>query len=152
MRGWLKVHSYTCPIDNILQYRPWRLRAKGDETVHELECGRRARLGLIAKFCGIDDREQAEALRGREIWVDAAQFPELPEGEYYHRQLLGLDAFDQQGEKLGTVDQILETAAHDVLIIHGEGEYLIPYAPGETVSGVDLSRGRIDLRWDGVKG
>ena len=151
VRGWVKIYSYTRPIDNLLQYRPWQLRTDGDSSLHELESSRRTQRGLIAKLRGIDDRDQAEALRGQKIWIDAAQFPTLPKGEYYHRQLLGLAAFDQQGEALGTVDQILETGAHDVLLVRGEQEYLIPYAPGETVLKIDLSQGRIDLRWDGVR-
>ena len=150
VRGWVKVYSYTRPIDNLLKYRPWQLRADGDSNTHEPESSRRTSRGLIAKLHGIDDRDQAEALRGQEIWIDSAQFPTLPKGEYYHRELLGLTAYDQHQQALGTVDQVLETAAHDVLLIRGEQEYLIPYAPGETVLNVDLKQRRIDLRWDGV--
>ena len=151
VRGWVKVFSHTRPIDNLFRYHPWQLRANGTSHVHELESGRRTRRGLIAKLRGVDDRDQAAALRGQEIWIDLAQFPALPKGEYYHRQLLGLAAFDQDGEALGTVEQLLETGAHDVLLVRGEQEYLIPYAPGETVLGIDLSQGRINLRWDGVR-
>ncbi len=144
------MYSYTRPIDNLLKYHPWQLRSDGDSCIHELESNRRTSRGLIAKIHGIDDRDQAEALRGQEIWIDSAQFPTLPKGEYYHRELLGLAAYDQHQQALGTVDQVLETAAHDVLLIRGEQEYLIPYAPGETVLNVDLKQRRIDLRWDGV--
>ncbi len=144
------MYSYTRPIDNLLKYHPWQLRSDGDSNIHEPESSRRTSRGLIAKIHGIDDRDQAEALRGQEIWIDSAQFPTLPKGEYYHRELLGLAAYDQHQQALGTVDQVLETAAHDVLLIRGEQEYLIPYAPGETVLNVDLKQRRIDLRWDGV--
>ena len=144
------MYSYTRPIDNLLQYRPWQLRADGNDSLHELESGRRTHRGLIAKLRGVDDRDAAEALRGQGIWIDSAQFPILPEGEYYHRELLGLTAYDQRGRMLGSVEKILETAAHDVLLIQGEREYLIPYAPGETVLNVDLERDRIDVRWDGI--
>ena len=144
------MYSYTRPIDNLLQYRPWQLRANGSSHLHEPESGRRTHRGLIAKLQGVDDRDRAEALRGQEIWIDSAQFPALPKGEYYHRELLGLTAYDQHGQILGTVIQILETAAHDVLLIRGDCEYLIPYAPSETVLNVDLQQRRIDLRWDGV--
>lgn len=150
MQGWVKVYSYTRPIDNLLKYRPWQLRVGGDRSLHQLESGRRTRRSLIAKLRGIDDRDRAEGLRGQEIWVDSAQFPALPKGEYYHRELLGLTAYDQDGQALGTVAQVLETASHDVLLVRGEQEYLIPYAPGETVLDVDLEQHRIGVRWDGV--
>lgn len=145
------MYSYTRPIGNLFDYQPWQLRGDGDDVTYELESGRRSQRGLIAKLRDVDDRDQAVALRNREIWIDSAQFPALPEGEYYHRQLLGLNAFDQEGEPLGAVEEILETPAHDVLVIRGEREYLIPYVSGETVLSVDLAQGRIDLRWDGVR-
>ena len=144
------MYSYTRPIDNLLRYRPWQLRAGGDSRIHKLESSRRTHRGLIAKLHGIEDRDQAETLRGREIWVDPAQFPALPKGEYYHRELLGLTAYDQYEQVLGTVEQVLETAAHDVLLVRGEQDYLIPYAPGVTVLGVNLKQRWIGLRWDGV--
>ena len=150
VRGWIKVFSYTRPIDNLLQYHPWQLRTDGGSSIHEPESGRRTHRGLIAKLRGIDDRDQAETLRGHEIWIDSAQFPALPKGEYYCRELLGLVAYDQHKQVLGTVERVLETAAHDVLLVRGEQEYLIPYAPGKTVLNVDLEQRRIDLRWDGV--
>ena len=151
VRGWVKVYSYTRPIDNLIRYRPWQLRADKSSEIYDLESSRRTHRGLIAKLRGVDNRDQAETLRGQKIWIDATQFPTLPKGEYYHRQLLGLAAFDQQGEALGAVDEILETGAHDVLLIRGEQEYLVPYAPGETVLKIDLSQGRIDLRWNGIR-
>ena len=118
--------------------------------MYELDSGRHQARGLIAKLHGIDDRDQALALKDHEIWIDARQFPNLPTGEYYQRDLLGLTALDQQGNPLGTVAEILETGAHDVLVVRGEQEYLIPYAPGTTVLDVDLAQRRITLRWDGI--
>ena len=150
VHGWVKVFSHTQPIDNLLLYRPWQLRAKGESTSYEPEHGKQHQRGLTAKLRGIDDRDQALALKGCEIWVDAAQFPTLPKGEYYHRDLLGLAACDQQGNPLGTVEEVLETGAHDVLVVRGEQEYLIPYAPGATVLDVDLAQHQIKLRWDGI--
>ncbi len=150
-RGWIKVHSHTHPIENLLRYRPWQLRGGGAHRVHDLESGRRVHRGLIAKLRDVDDRDEAAALRGLEIWIDPARFPLLPRGEYYHRDLLGLAAHDQRGRTLGVVERVLETAVHDVLLVRGDQERLIPYAPGETVLRVDLERRRIDVRWDGVR-
>ncbi len=150
MRGWVRVFSYTRPQQNLIQYQPWRVSDGEDEQDYELEEARPHQKALIAKLRGIDDRDQALALCGRDILIDPAQFPALPPGEYYHHQLLGLQAVDQHGAVLGEVSEILESPAHDVLLVRGYAEYLIPYLPDDTVRSVSLESGRIEVRWDGV--
>lgn len=150
VRGWLRVFSHTRPRDNLIRYPAWQLRRAEQRRDVTLETARREGRGLVAKLRGIDDRDQAAALREQEIWIDAALFAPLPDGEYYQRELLGLQACDQHDRTLGQVRDILETGAHDVLVIQGEQEYLVPYAPGRTVLNIDLAQGRIKVRWDGI--
>ena len=150
VRGWVKLHSHTSPIENILNYAAWQLRRAGRAEERALEAGRRQGRTVAAKLGGVEDRDAALALRGAEIWIDTAQFAALPAGEYYHHQLLGLAVVDQHGWALGRVAEILETGANDVLVVAGEEELLIPYVAGETVLDVDLAAGRIRMRWDGV--
>ena len=152
VRGWLRIRSDTRPPDNLLRYPRWQLRGGGGRRDLPLERGRRQGRRLLAKLAGIDDRDAAAALAGREIWIEAAAFAPLPPGEYYHHQLLGLAAVDQRGAPLGRVARILETGAHDVLLIAGAEERLVPYVPGATVLAVELGAGRIRVRWDGVAG
>ncbi len=152
VRGWLRVRSDTRPPDNLLRYPRWQLRGGGRRLDLPLERGRRQGRRLLAKLAGVGDRDAAAALAGREIWIEAAAFAPLPAGEYYHHQLLGLAAVDQRGAPLGRVARILETGAHDVLLIAGGEERLVPYVPGETVLAVELGAGRIRVRWDGVAG
>lgn len=73
--------------------------------------------GAIARFAEIADRNAAEALRGTELTVPRASLPPLEDGEYYHVDLLGLPAVSDGGEKLGTVVQIDNFGAGDVLEI-----------------------------------
>ncbi len=150
VRGWLRVFSYTQPPDNLIRYPAWQLRHAEQRRSITLEAARREGRGLVAKLRGIDDRDQAAALREQEIWIDATLFAPLPAGEYYQRELLGLHACDQHDRALGEVRGILETGAHDVLVIQGEQEYLVPFAPGRTVLNIDLAQGRIKVRWDGI--
>ena len=153
VRGWLRVRSDTRPPDNLLRYPRWQLRdGGGDRRDCRLERGRRQGRLLLAKLAGVDDRDAAAALAGRAVWIETAAFAPLPAGEYYHHQLLGLAAVDQRGAPLGRVARILETGAHDVLLVAGEEERLVPYVPGETVLAVELGAGRIRVRWDGVAG
>ena len=87
--------------------------------------------------------EEAAAHRGRLVRIDRADAPPLPEGEYYHYQLLGLDVVDPDGKPLGRLAQIIETGANDVYVVIGqEGELLLPAIEG-VIREVDLGGGRM---------
>jgi len=73
--------------------------------------------GAIARFAEIADRSAAEVLRGTELTVARDQLPELPEGEYYHADLIGLPAFSTAGEALGVVVAVENFGAGDIVEI-----------------------------------
>ncbi|PKN87196.1 MAG: 16S rRNA processing protein RimM [Chloroflexi bacterium HGW-Chloroflexi-8] len=89
---------------------------------------RRHQKGLILKFDGIDTIEEVELLSKETVYVKTDSLPDLPAGEYYHHQLLGMNVFDESGNDIGILTEILETGANDVYVITGkEGkEELIP--------------------------
>jgi 16S rRNA processing protein RimM len=100
--------------------------------------------GFVLKFRGVDSIDDAEAFRGMDVRIGEEELPALPAGSYYHHQLKGLAAFDEAGEPVGTVQDILETGGEaPVLSVRGAGtETLIPLAEA-FVREVDLARGRI---------
>ena len=71
--------------------------------------------GAVARFAECTDRNTAEKLRGTALTITRADFPELAEGEYYHADLLGLPATSETGEALGTIVQVLNFGAGDIL-------------------------------------
>lgn len=101
----------------------------GDEhqVMHIRHC-RGHHTGLLIAFEGCNDPESAGTHRNRMVSVEASSIPELPEGEYYHHQMIGLQVFLENGEPLGTVTGILETGANDVCVVRRENgqEMLIP--------------------------
>lgn len=84
---------------------------------------------LLVHFEGYTSPEQVGELRNLFVYVSAGDRPPLPEGEYYHHELVGLQVRLESGEPLGVVEQILETGANDVLVLrHPDGkEILVPY-------------------------
>jgi len=74
---------------------------------------------LLLRLEGVSDRDAAEALRGAYLTADPQALPALPEGEHYWFELIGCRVEDSHGEPLGTVSEIWETGAHDVLVIEG---------------------------------
>ena len=97
----------------------------------------------IAQFEEICSREQAEALGGTELFIESERLPVLPEGEYYHFQLVGLSVETRQGRVLGTLGSVLETGSNDVYVVEGGGrEVLIPAIEGVVIE-VDLENGKV---------
>ena len=149
VKGWIKVHSFTQPRENILRYLPWIVR-KNDQTREiGVLSGQRHGNTVVACLEGISDRDAASALMGSEIWIPKEQLPEPGADEYYWNDLIGLDVETDTGVKLGKVDHLLETGANDVLVvIDGDKERLIPFVQKQTVLKIDLSVGQIIVDWD----
>jgi 16S rRNA processing protein RimM len=76
--------------------------------------------GYIIRFQEFDAIEQVEKFKGDFVFVDAKGLPELPVGEYYHHQLIGITVVDTSGTEIGILTEILETGANDVYVIVGE--------------------------------
>ncbi len=155
VKGWLRVYSFTSPMEGILDYASWVLHQENGLTRRGLVQGRRQGKGLVARLEGIDSREAAEALSGAEILLPKDELPELDADDYYWYQLEGLKVVTREGALLGRVDHLFETGANDVMVITGEvdegfeaRERLLPYLPGEVVLDVDLEAGVMSVDWD----
>ena len=98
---------------------------------------------LRLRFEGIEQREEAADLAGASLCVSAADMPKTGEDEYYDFQIIGLGAVDPKGVTIGTVVEIIPTAAADVYVIKTQnGELLVP-ANGTSVLDVDIDGGVI---------
>jgi 16S rRNA processing protein RimM len=153
VKGWVHLHSFTSPAENILDYRPWLIKAKGGQwrTLTEVVC-QRHKQGFIAHVEQATDREAAAGLTGQWIGVLAQALPDLDDtDEYYWRELIGARVVDAAGVELGRVDHLLETGAHDVLVVkdaqHPKREVLIPFI-AQYVLRVDRDAHIITVDWD----
>lgn len=99
---------------------------------------------VVLKLEGVDTPEAAAGLVGHEVAIPRGEAPVLPEGTFYHYDLLGLQVW--QGDRhLGSVREITETPAHDVFLIQGPtGEWMLP-ATRAHIRRIDLAAGRIEL-------
>ena len=106
----------------------------------------RGRGHVLLRLLGVDSREQAETLVGREVQGEAHRFPELPPGEYYWFQVLGLPVVHAgDGTLLGRLEEIWPTGAHDVYVVRqGKREVLLP-AVAEVIQEIDLNEGLLKV-------
>lgn len=100
--------------------------------------------GIVGSRCivnieGVDDRDQAEAIRGHLLRIRRSDIPDLPEGSYYDFQIIGLRVMTTAGRDLGEVRAVLRTGANDV---YETDEVLIP-AIEDVIREIDLERGRM---------
>lgn len=103
----------------------------------------------LLKLSGIDDRDVAQSLLQSYLKIDQTELAELPEGEYYHFQLIGLEVYE--GEKhWGTLTDIRQTGANDVYTIKtadgsNKGEILLP-ALKSVVLSIDLQQKKMQVK------
>lgn len=87
--------------------------------------------GMLVRFRGIKTPEDAGRYRNTWVYVPTANRPELPEGEFYHHQLIGLNVVTDEDRGLGILVDILETGANDVYVVRDTDghETLLPAIP-----------------------
>ena len=98
----------------------------------------------IVKFAGVETREAAEALKGLQLFIYRNQLPVTETDEFYHADLVGLSADDEEGRRIGIVRAIHNFGASDVIEIARAdgGEVMLPFTR-EFVPLVDVEAGRI---------
>jgi 16S rRNA processing protein RimM len=148
IKGFVTVHSFTEPRDNILRYTDWHVFLNNiwqSVKVLNIEVHNKA---IIAQIEGYPERELVAHLTNAEIALQKEQLAELEPGEYYWHQLIGMKVVNSKGESFGTVVEVMPTGANDVLVVQGEKRYLIPYLPGHFIIEINDSKQLITVDWD----
>jgi 16S rRNA processing protein RimM len=146
VRGWIKVQTLTETVDGLLGYASWWIDQSGSWSNRRLLEGRVHGNGLVARIEGVADRAEAANMRGASIAVLRSELPVPPSGQYYWADLVGLAVVNQQGESLGQVAEIFSTGAHDVVVVRGDRERLIPFVES-VLREVDLQGARLVVDW-----
>ena len=147
IKGWVKVSTSTEYADSLLDYPEWQLTKDGQSQAVSIEVGKVTNDELQVKFTGIDDRDQAFALKGYTVEILRAQFEEPEDGEYYWADLVGMNVVNTENISLGSVSNLMETGAHDILVINGEyGQKLIPFVDN-FIKTVDHDSKTITVDW-----
>ena len=98
----------------------------------------------VIAFEGISDRNAAEALKGTQLFVDRAALPDTGEDEFYHADLIGLEARDSEGRVLGKVAAIHNFGASDVIeLARADGDQVHLAFTRETVPHIHIKDGYI---------
>ncbi|MCW8843388.1 MAG: ribosome maturation factor RimM [Rhodobacteraceae bacterium] len=143
VRGEVRLKSFTAQAEAIADYAP--LLTEDGATSFSVTITRPIKNGLAARLSGITTKEEADALRGTQLFVPRDRFPEPADDEYYHADLVGLEVRDTGGTLLGRIKSVQNHGATDLLEIHGPGlktTVLLPFTH-DVVPTVDLAGGRV---------
>ncbi len=133
LKGEVKIQPWCDSPEYLCTFK--RLYSKSGDRVYEIERIRPQGNMVIAKLKGIDTPEQAQALRGRILYIDRDD-ADLPEGSYFVADLIGLEVRDESGRSYGVISDVLQTGANDVYEIKSnDGKlYYIPAIPSVILS------------------
>lgn len=144
LKGEMKVTLYNRESPNFREGTEVSIKTREGDSRHTVERISDRNGTLIAKLSGIDDRDTSDLMRGAGILISEEDLAELPEGEHYVRDLIGLRVYDRMsGAVIGKVVDILDNSAQNIYSVMDESgrEVLIP--------GVDAFIKKIDTE-DGV--
>ncbi len=142
------MFSYTDPREAVLKYKGLLLGKDGAWQSAKVVEGQRHGKTVILHLEGFDDRDQAATLIGRDLGAERSELPEPEDGHYYWSDLVGLSVIRRDGTELGTIRGLLETGAHDVMVLQGEQERIIPFVNDEVVVSVDLAARQVTVDWE----
>lgn len=141
LRGEVKVYNYSGYKERYEELD----RIIVENTEYEIEKVRYHQEMVILKLAGVDNRNDAEAMKNKDVFITEEDLDELPDDTFYIRDLIGLQAVDDSG-RIGIVKDVLQPSAQDVYVIKTDSgrDILVP-AVKEFVKEVNLEEGFIRL-------
>ena len=149
IKGWVKVISFTDPIENILSYKKWTISDNQTEKTYCLEDSRIQGNKIVIKLEGVNNRDDADLLKNLQIEVNRSDLPKLDENSYYWEDLVDFNVIDIKGMHVGKVDSLFRTGSNDVLVIINKTKQrlLVPFIMVEVIKYVDLDKELISIDW-----
>lgn len=146
IRGEVKVFPTTDDQNRFKKLKKVLLEDKKEELELEVEGVKFFKKFAILKFKGIDNINDVEKYKGKELYVIRKEAQKLEKDEYYIADLLGIDVVEDNGQKLGTLKDVIETGANDVYVVEREkGKELLIPAIKQCILNVDVESGRMDV-------
>lgn len=147
IRGELRVLPRDQDPEFLSQFRTFYINGK---PVAAASCRPHKGMALM-RLENVEDRTAAEALRDQDLYV-RREDAQLPPGEYFDDELLGLDIYDgETGDCIGELTKVETYPASKVYTVKGVREYLIPAVKDAFILSVDLEANRMEVRvWEGL--
>lgn len=143
VRGLVKLHVYGDDPHSFEKYGALYTAETGSDTL-TLRLKGRAGGQWLAQVDGVDDRNAAETLRGKQLWLDRDKLPPPADNEFYHVDLIGLAVHDESGARIGSVIGVENFGAGDLLDIRPDiGESFYLSFTKDNIRSIDLAAKKI---------
>ena len=142
LNGWLKIYSYSESIEKFSKYKYFFVLNNKKYIRLDVE-DFLINKSVKIKFEKFNSREDSNDYIGKDIYISKDQLDKLKENQFYWNDLIGLNVYLDNEEKIGVVADMIETGSNDVLVIKGDNEILIPYIFGESVKNVIIEENKI---------
>jgi len=127
IKGWVVIQSYSYPTHNIINYDTF-LNIKNRKEFIEIINLKIMPKKTIIQMKNYDDINSSESLIGQNIFIEASDIPVLKKGEYYWKDIEGLEVYTSKNSYIGSVDFIFNNGANDILAVkHNKEIVYIPY-------------------------
>lgn len=151
VRGEIGLRLFNVETIAPLEPGPVVLARAGRSAPHTVTQVRPFGAGLLVTLAGVDSREAASALTHSEVRVERSTLPAPASGEYFVADVVGCQVINQDGTRLGVVDETFWNGAHDVMIVRGDAgaggaEWLIPLVP-DFIREVDATSRTVRVDW-----
>ena len=143
IRGELKIHSSSGPSESLLNQKEVFFRdPRGREVCRWIvRMARQHKNTMLLALEGVHTADDAVQFVGKEILIERAKLPPLPEGEYYWFQIQGLRVETREGHYIGRIEQLILTGANDVYVVSTSGGEILLPAVEDVIHRIDLERG-----------
>ncbi len=142
IKGQLKIVPYT---DNIKRFEKLK-KIYINEKEYLIENVKYIKNIVILKLQGINTIEQAEEYRNLYMYIDRKDAIKLPKDTYFIRDLIGIEVYTNDGEKLGIIDDIFKTGSNDVYVVRNSlGKQILLPAISSVIEKIDLENKKVTV-------
>ena len=147
LAGRLKVFSYLESQDVLDALAEVFIGRRAQEAaVFPLHAVQKGREFFVLTLGGVEDKDTAAKMVGSSVWMPSEAMKQLPDGEYYWHEIIGLEVVTEEGRILGRIESVFPTGSNDVYVCRGmEKEILLP-AIGDVILKIDRDRGLMVVR------
>ncbi len=147
LAGRLKVLSYLESQDALDGLAELFIGRRAQEAavfpLHAVQTGREF---FILKLGGIEDKDAASKMVGSSVWMPSEAMKKLPDGEYYWREIIGLEVVTEEGRILGRIESVFPTGSNDVYVCRGMAKEILLPAIGDVILKIDRDHGLMVVR------